>query len=200
MTTHQPVYPTAPPWATPDAARPGTPAEALANGPSYPQIGGLLVPYPEEMRHAARAQAPALWPVAVLTFLLGVFGAISAARRAKRARRSGNNPAPYWITYAVTMLAGGFVWFVVTLTVVQPLVTSFLESRALSSVEDHILHDGQLAKANLTASSAACRAAGDRREDGTRDYLCRLTLADGRTGQVTITAQRDGTWQATQTR
>ncbi|GAA2464368.1 hypothetical protein [Winogradskya humida] len=191
--TPQGVYPTNPPWA-PTAA-----GGAAGTGSAYenqvPVVGGLLVPYPEAMRNAARAQPPALWPVAVLTFFFSLAGVVSAARRANRAQRGGNSGAPYWITWAVSLLAGSFVWFVVSLTVIQPAVTDFVESRAQSAVENQVLHDGQLAKANITATKAECNAASERRADGTRDYLCNLTLNDGKTGQVTVTADKDGTWK-----
>ncbi|GAA2561582.1 hypothetical protein GCM10010435_36750 [Winogradskya consettensis] len=191
--TPQGVYPTNPPWAPTAAGGEAEPGSAYDS--QVPVVGGLLVPYPEAMRNAAKAQPPALWPVAVLTFFFSLAGVVSAARRANRAQRGGNSGAPYWIAWAVSLVAGSFVWFVISLTVIQPAVTDFLESRAQSAVENQVLHDGQLAKANITATKAECNAASERRADGTRDYLCNLTLNDGKTGQVTVTADKDGTWK-----
>ncbi|MEV4707946.1 hypothetical protein [Actinoplanes sp. NPDC049316] len=188
------AYPMAPPWATqsptPESFAPEVPAPVVA-----PQVGGLLVPYPEEMQNAPQAQAPALWPVAVFTFMFGIFGAISAARRADQARRGRNSAAPYWVTFVVTLVAGSFFWIVSGVAVGAPAAAEYREGRIVEALEKNVVGDGQLAKANVSATDAQCRAAGDRRDDGTRDYLCQLTLGDGRTGQVMVTADKDGGWK-----
>ncbi|WP_305789410.1 hypothetical protein [Symbioplanes lichenis] len=199
------MYPTAPPWATaaPAPAPYEAPQQAPVNYPATPpapQVGGLLVPYPEEIRTAARAEAPRLWPVAAFTFFFGVFGAISARRRADRARRGGNRSTPYWIAFAVTLVGAWFVWGVIALTVVTPAVDGAIEAHKVSVLEHNVISDGQLAKANITATAADCQAAGDKNTDGTRDYLCQLTLKNGEKGQLTITANPDATWTPQQTR
>ncbi|WP_306213149.1 hypothetical protein [Actinoplanes sp. RD1] len=200
------MYPTAPPWASEPSApaahhapAPATHQPPAPEPPQVPQVGGLLVPYPEEIRTAARAEAPALWPVAVFTFFFGVFGAISAGRRADRARRGGNRSTPYWIAFAVTLAGAWFVWGVIALTVVAPAVNRAVESHKVSVLEHNVISDGQLAKANITATAADCQAAGEENADGTRDYLCQLTLANGEKGQLTITANPDATWTPQQT-
>jgi len=193
------VYPTNPPWATapaPDAQQ-HEPPQAGAGEP-VPVVGGLLVPFPEEMNKVSRAQAPALWPVAVFTFLLPflglIFGLVAAVRRSGRARRGGSSAAPYWITWAVSVVAASFVWLVLAVTVVMPAWVNYYESVQLKAVQSNVLHDGQLAKANVSASEAECHASSDRRADGTRDYLCRLTLGSGENGQITVTADTSGNW------
>ena len=186
------AYPTAPPWAPQETPAPQPQAAAPM---SPPGVGGLLVPYPEEIQHAPRAQAPSFWPVAVFTFLFSFLGAISAARRAGQARRGRNGVAPYWVTFAVTLVAGGFFWMVGAAAVGVPAYLAIREGAVVKQLEENVVGDGHLAKANVTATDADCRAAGDERVDGTRDYLCQLTLSDGRTGQVMVTADENGDWK-----
>ncbi|UQU63409.1 hypothetical protein COUCH_31025 [Couchioplanes caeruleus] len=186
------AYPTAPPWAPPSPA-PETPEPVVPV--AAPHVGGLLVPYPEEMQKAPRAQAPALWPVAVFTFLFGVLGAISAARRADQARRGRNGTAPYWVTFVAMLVVSSFFWIVTGFAVGVPAYLEVREGATVKVLQENVVSDGQLAKANISATDADCRAAGDRRPDGTRDYLCQLTLSDGRTGQVMVTADEHGDWK-----
>ncbi|MEV8507922.1 hypothetical protein AB0368_24300 [Actinoplanes sp. NPDC051475] len=221
------AYPTAPPWATqaqaPAPAAPGSPATAAGPGiPAHaagpgapgtahpdaavmapygyvPQVGGLLVPYPEEIRNAARAQAPSAWPVAAFTFFFSVFGAISATRRADRARYGRNGVAKYWITFVVTLVVGAFFWNTVVANVVVPLYLQVREGATVKSLEDNVLHDGQLAKANVSASKADCRPAGEW-AGGKREYLCELTLNNGKTGRVLVTADSQGNWKSLEKR
>jgi hypothetical protein len=187
------AYPTAPPWAA--AAQPPTAPVAPPERP-LPQYGGLLVPFPDEMQHASRAQAPAVWPVAVLTLLFGILGAVSAKRRADQARRTRNSSAPYWITFLVSAAAGAFVWFVLAAVVIGPLVTEVRETQRLEAVQRNVVGDGQLKSARIDVSAAQCRAVTDRDAEGMRDYLCRLTLADGRSASLTVTADESGQWHS----
>ncbi|MEU8231167.1 hypothetical protein AB0C12_16355 [Actinoplanes sp. NPDC048967] len=183
------AYPTAPPWAT--AGQAPTPPEQ-----PLPQYGGLLVPFPDEMRHASRAQAPAVWPVAVFTMLFGIFGAISAKRRADQARRTRNSTAPYWITFLISLVAGAFCSFVASAVLVGPLVTELRENQRLEAVQRNVVGDGQLKAARINVTAARCRAVGERDVEGMREYLCRLTLDDGHTASLTLTADEDGQWQS----
>ena len=183
------AYPTAPPWATAQPAAATGPAEQ-----PLPQYGGLLVPYPDEMQHASRAQAPAVWPVAVFTLLFGIVGLVSAKRRADQARRTRNSSAPYWIAFLVSAAAGAFIWFVVSAVVIGPALTEFQENQRLAAVQRNVVGDGQLKKARIEATAAQCRAVTDRDAAGMRDYLCRLTLADGNTASLTLTADESGQW------
>jgi hypothetical protein len=67
-----PAYPTSPPWAPP--APPVE--EAPAPGPAYTPHGQLMVPYPELMHSAGRPDPPSWVPVAAVSVLLSVLGAI----------------------------------------------------------------------------------------------------------------------------
>jgi hypothetical protein len=186
------AYPTAPPWA---ATAQAAPAPAPPHpGPLATEHGTLLVPFPDEMRNASRAHPPAVWPVTVFTLFFGFPGVISAARRAADARRGRNSTAPYWITLLVALAASAFIWFVVGAVVIKPIYDDVREDQRLAAVQDAIVHDGQLQKANLTATGARCRAIAERDAEGMREYLCRLTLDDGRTATLTVTADANGGW------
>ncbi|GAA3342851.1 hypothetical protein GCM10020358_39350 [Amorphoplanes nipponensis] len=187
------AYPTTPPWATP-----APPAAGPAPAPGRPALphGGLLVPYPDEMQHASRAQAPAVWPVAVFTLLFGILGAVSAKRRAAQARRGRNSAAPYWIAFLASAVAGAFCWFVVAAVLVGPVLTGIQENQRLEAVQRNVVGDGQLRDAHITATAAQCRAVTERNPDGMRDYMCRLTLADGHTATLALTADESGQWHS----
>jgi hypothetical protein len=191
MTTHPhqppPAYPTAPPWASPAPA-------AAAEPPPYLQTGQLLVPYPEEMRNAARPTPPAWWPVAIWTFFFGILGAISAARRADRARRGGNGTAPYWITWAVTMAVSAVLGATLAF-VAYPAVRAGAEAKVTAEVETKMRTDGQLTTLlGVGATAVNCDPVGPRDSGGIRAYDCALTLEDERTGTLTVTADADANW------
>jgi hypothetical protein len=190
----EPQYPTAPPWATP------APPVAAA-GPVAPPYGGgiphgqLLVPYPEEMYGAARAKPPSVWPIPPLTFLSGVAGLISTVRRAGRAKRAHRSVAPYWITFAVSLAASFIIWGIIY-AIAVPVYLNFRETAVTKTVQENLVKDGQLKAAwNLTATKAQCEPIGSRIGD-VRRYDCLLTLNDGRTGSLRVTAGSDGKWTA----
>ena len=201
MTTEVPqyptaTYPTAPPWAAAAPAEPDAPAYGAVApyGSPLPQHGQLLVPYPEEMHTVGRPKPPAVWPVALLTFLFLVPGMVSAARRATRARRGRSSPAPYWITFAVSFVASWFVWSVAVAAAV-PAYAAAYERVVTDRVESGIVHDGQLAKSTgVTVRAAACDPSGPRAADGRRQYECLLTLTNTGTGSLTVIADREGRW------
>jgi hypothetical protein len=187
---------------TPTAGWPAPATGAQVPGPvtppdqPLPQYGGLLVPFPDEMRHASRAQAPAVWPVAAFTLLFGILGAVSAKRRADQARRTRNSTAPYWIAFLISVAAGAFCWFVVSAVLVGPVVTEIRENQRLEAVQRNVVGDGQLRDARINVTAAQCRAVAERDAQGMRDYLCRLTLEDGHTATLTLTADEAGQWRS----
>jgi hypothetical protein len=191
------TYPTAPPWAATAAEPPAPVYGAVAPyGSPLPQHGQLLVPYPEEMHNAARPKPPAVWPVAPLTFLFLIPGIVSAARRASRARRGRSSGAPYWITFAVSVVASWFLWSIIVAAAV-PAVLAAYEDAVTDRVESAIVHDGQLAKsANVTVRTATCEPTGRRALDGRQQYECLLTLDDASTGTLNVIADRNGHWTA----
>jgi hypothetical protein len=195
MTTEVPqhsVYPTAPPWAP----APPVYGEVAPYGSPIPPHGGLLVPFPEEMRNAGRARPPALWPIAPFTFLLLFPGLISAARRAGQARRGRTSVAPYWITFAVSLVASGLLWSMIT-AVAVPVYLNYYENAVTTRVEHKLVHDGQLAaSSHVTVTGAKCEPMGPRAADSTRAYTCLLTLDGGATGTLSVRADTSGAWTA----
>jgi hypothetical protein len=150
------------------------------------------------MHDAGRPRPPAVWPVAVFTLLFSVFGAFSATRRAAQARRGRNSPAPYWIAFLATFVAGGFLSFVVATTAVVPLVDAVHESASADAVQSNVVRDGRLEQvAGMIATAATCTPLDVRGSDGKRDYSCLLTLDDGRSGTIQVTGDRDGNWAPT---
>jgi hypothetical protein len=198
-----PAYPTAPPWATttpPDPAPPPAPDGLTPWGAPYQEHGQLLVPFPEEMQNASRAEPPSWWPVVGWTAFLGLFGvvvgafgAVSAARRAGQARRGRNSAAPYWVAFAATLAVMG-VLGAITWAVAVPAYLATRENAITKTVQEHIRTDGQLEKAlHTTAATANCEPVGTR-TDGERLYSCVVSLADGRTGTLTVKGDEDGNW------
>jgi hypothetical protein len=191
-----PAYPTAPPWAAPPSPPDRPPAPPDGFGAPDLQHGQLLVPYPEEMHNAARPKPPSWWPVVGWTFFFGIFGAVSASRRADQARRGRNSVTPYWLAWGCT-LAASVVAAGIVVAVGLPGYLDYREGAVTKVVQDRIVTDGRLAEsASVTASAATCEPVGPRDTAGQRRYDCVLTLDDGRTGTLTVTADSDGAWTA----
>jgi hypothetical protein len=210
MTTHSPyqqqqppppAYPTAPPWASRAetvAEAPATPAYGSVTpyGAPFPEYGELLVPYPEEMANAARPQPPSWWPVVVWTFFFGLLGAVSAGRRAARARRGRNSAAPYWVAWAVTVAAVSVLSGLVV-AVGVPAYLAYRENVITEALQSRLQADGQLqAAAHAAATSVTCEPLGPRDRAGMRPYDCLFALDDGRSGTLSLTADSDGNWTA----
>lgn len=197
-----PAYPTAPPWANPapQPAEQQPEQAAYGAGAPYLQTGQLLVPYPEEMRNAARPTPPSWWPVAIWTFFFGVLGAASAARRATMARRGGNSSAPYWITWAAMMAIGGVFWTIASLVAV-PAWSEYREQGITTQVEKNMRTDGTLkGMLGVGATAVNCDPMGSRDISGIRAYDCAFTLEDGRTGILTVSSGTDAQWAVVRTK
>jgi hypothetical protein len=65
---------------------------------------------PSRPHRAAGTRAPGVGPVVAFTFFFGLFGVISAARRANRARLIGAPAGPYWTAFAVTTVVTWVLW------------------------------------------------------------------------------------------
>jgi hypothetical protein len=132
--------------------------------------------------------------VIIWTFFFGVFGVVSAGRRANQARRGRNSPAPYWVAWGVTLAVSAVIGAIVT-AVAVPAYLNYREQAVTKVVQHNIVADDQLA-AGLRAAptTATCDPVGPRDSTGTRRYECVLTLDDGRTGSLAVTADSDGAW------
>ena len=184
-----PAYSTAPPWAPPPPDQPA----AAHDGPYTPH-GQLLVPFPEEMQAAARPTPPSWWPVVLWTFFFGLLALVSVVKRADIARRGRNSVAPYWIAWGVTIAVG---WMIGAAVVVAgiPAVLNIREGAITKQVQENIVGDGTLSStAQVTATTVNCEPVGARDASGLRLYDCVLTLDDGRTGTLVVSADSDGKW------
>lgn len=177
------AYSTAPPWAPEPAPPPVAPQP-----PRWIPHGQLMVPYPEEMANAGRPTPPSWVPVVIWTFFFGAFGAISASRRADAARRTRNDRHPYWIAFGATMGAGMVAWGLAVAFAV-PTYLAMREEAVTKAVESGLTASGE------RVASTSCEPAGARAADGLRAYDCTVRLADGRTGQVRVTADSEGHWK-----
>jgi hypothetical protein len=182
-------YPTAPPWATvPQAAQ--SQASQVPAQRQYVPHGRLMVPFPEAMYQATLPEAPAWWPVVAFTAVSGPFGAISAARRAHRARLHRRDRYPYWLAYALTLVV-----LVAPLTYYGYVIARDVV-RAMT-LDENVRHEpaGLGLAAGTTVRSADCRPAGSWRADGTRVYACAVELGDGRTEKLAVAANGKGAWR-----
>ena len=201
------AYPTAPPWAP--AAAPAEPEQAGVGQPGWAGVpytphGQLMVKYPNALQDASRPQAPALWPVAIITLALGVllavpaiFGVISAARRAARAGKGRHSRAPYWVVFVASLAAVAVAWAAVIVVIALPIYRTVREAMATELVQDHLVHDGKIKTVKGTAVAAAkCEPTAVRSAAGLRPYACVVTLSNGRSVTKKVVADRDGTWTA----
>jgi hypothetical protein len=222
-----PQYPAEPPWAPPpaEAAAPGAPWAGTPHTRHgqlmvpYPELmHGAGRPDPPTWLPVALvtlflALAGGIGAAAVATDRLGLvggvligagggslglLGAVSAKRRAKRARRDGNPRYPYWLAFALTLVVAavpGLYAVGVTAGVVQGQV---VEPRVERTVENSLVHGGRLTvPEGVTVLSAECAPTGARSTtDGLRDYTCSVGLSSGRTGSVRLRADHKGNWTA----
>jgi hypothetical protein len=191
---HGGPYPTSPPWATPPPKPPPQPSQPPQPSPGAPwggmqysnhQHGQLMVPYPEEMTNAGRSKPPSWVPVVLFTFFFGLFGAISASRRASRARRGRNDQHPYWIAFGVSLAACLVAESVAVATIGIPAYAAFREQAMIKVIQENVAGEPGVA-------SAVCEPAGARRTDGLRVYGCDVRLDDGGAGTVKIIVDQKG--------
>lgn len=185
------VYPTAPPWAPqqqpPDESAPPGPGWA---GGAHTRHGQLMVAYPELLHAAGRAKPPSWVPVVLITFLTMPFGAISAARRAGRARHDGNPRYPYWLAFGLTFGVSA-VLSMIMVALAVPAYLTFREAAVTTAVESSLVHDGKIKTSDgATVRSAQCTPTQPLRADGTRAYRCVVVLSNGQT--ATLKAVADG--------
>jgi hypothetical protein len=220
-----PVYPTAPPWAPPPPAEAPQPAGPPWGNEPYTQHGRLMVAHPELMNRAARPKPPSWIPVVPATFFLGVagaagffvlgvrtvgaagiligfaggalglLGAASAARRAGKARRTGNARYPYWVAFAATCVLGPIVAGLAVAGTV-PVYLHFRQSATTKSLQSNLVHDGKVqTPAGTTVRQAGCVQTPDPGTDGLDAYTCTLTLSNGKNEVLRVRTDAQGHWK-----
>jgi hypothetical protein len=150
------------------------------------------------MQNAGRAGAPTWWPIILWTFFLGgLIGLIPTARRAGRARRSRNSVAPYWITWAATIIPAALIWGLLVLPFARTSGSDWLEHARTDKLQSALGHDSSLKTATgATPKSAQCDAVGVRGAAGDRHFTCLIRFSDDSTGTLDVLAGTDGRWTA----
>lgn len=132
-------------------------------------------------------QRPSAVPVVLFTVLFGIFGSISAARRAKKAKAAGGTGTPYWITFAITLVAVVAAQFVLLAMVI---------AQAKVATPDKLEHSIVAGGGNPRPTAASCAEDGVH-ANGSGRYQCTVGFADGTRGSYTIIVNDDGRWLVT---
>lgn len=145
--------------------------------------------------YPAPLEAPGVGPVVAFTALFGLWGAISAWRRARRAEAAGLPGGRYWTAFGVTLVVSWVVWTIVgvALAVVVPSPTSPVSATWL---QDSIVREGDFkdgSGAAATVRSALCTA-GDVDADGAGAYRCLVDFGDGQRQSYEVTVDANGRW------
>ena len=200
------------PAAPPAYAPAGPPANYAPAGPpaaygpagpqpsgSYPGPGLAPGSYPPPMSAGpgAAGQAPGVGPVVAFTFFFGIFGAISAARRSKRAQAAGISGRKYWIAFAITLVAA---WVVGVIAVVAVAVASSAGKATVSSasLERSIVANSDFTTPDgtaVTAEAATCTP-GMVDNDGAGSYTCVIDFAGNDSMSYQVTLDTSGKWIA----
>jgi hypothetical protein len=165
------------------------------------ELPGYLRPYPPPEGFSGRG--PRVAPVVLCTLLFGVFGSISAARRARRAEVVGDSPGKYWTAFGVTLTIG---WVVGAIAAILFLATAGFfpaaESTATGSppaitaaeVSQSMVEGGTYAGKGgkqVRIKAATCAATSvDAHGAGT--YRCSVALTDSTKVTLSIRADASG--------
>jgi len=131
-------------------------------------------------------------PVIVITALFGIFGAIPAWRRAKRAQAAGMPGGRYWLTFAATFVVSWVFWTVVFAAVND---SARVDSTWL---ESSIVNDGRFESAGgapETVKSAYC-SADSVDSYGAGTYQCVVDFGDDARRAYEVTVEANGKWVA----
>ncbi len=168
--------------------------------PGHPFGPGVQQPYGAAPGYQpVVGQGPGVGPVIAFTALFGVFGAISASGRAKRARAVGAPTRPYWVAFAGTLAA---VWALLIVIIVASSGgasdTSGLTSGKVTSasLEASIVRDGEFKSSDGTVakpSDATCTA-GTVDDNGAGTYRCMIDFADNSRASYVVTTDAAGKW------
>lgn len=140
-----------------------------------------------------RPQPPAVWPVAVWTLLFGIFGGLSAARRAKQAAALGVRGHRYWGTFLGLLVPVLLVQFGIVVAVAVPVYLNTVRTAEAKVLASMIVRDGQANEPGQPrVELARCTplvAAG-----GRQPYQCVVNYSDTSRRVLTIVADGAGGW------
>jgi hypothetical protein len=167
------------------------------------ELPGYLKPYPPPGGFSGRG--PAVAPVVIFTLLFGVFGLISASRRAKRAEAVGDSPGRYWMAFGVTLsigwvvgaiasillLVSGDFFAVVAASADEAAPARTITAAGLSrSMADQGTYPGKGGKQSDIKAATCTIASVD--PTGAGNYKCAVTLADTTRATVLVHAGTAG--------
>jgi hypothetical protein len=162
------------------------------SAPYQQQYGGLMVPHPELIRTAG-APKPSWGPVVAWTFFFSILGAISAARRAGRAKRAGHPAHPYWIAFGATWVSAFVLWTLVGV-VALPIYLSVRHGAVAKTIASELKAEPATKGVSITA--ADCKALNQKGPGGLDAYSYKVTLSTGNSGAITVLADGDGAIKA----
>jgi hypothetical protein len=173
-------------------------------GPQQPHPQSFEVPgygyaYPSTPNRPSgfRLEPPAAWPIAVFTFLFGILGAISAARRSSDARALGLPVGRYWGVFAGSLVGSIAAWTLVVGVLVAVFVPLYQSYKSTVITVAGLEQELRSSNASGVAVTAATCIEDSVTSAGVGTYLCQLGFADGEAASYTIAVNDDGTWAAT---
>jgi hypothetical protein len=196
-----------PPPGMPPLAPPGpattpygySPDSYRAPAPAYPPGYAPPPVYLATPGQFRDEDPPSVWPVVLFTVLFGVFGAISAGRRARRAKAMGASQGRYWGVFG-GILGGQVVLSLIAFVMLVLLGVSVSASSVMTPdrLADRIVAQGQFRTADgqtLTPSGAQC-AATEVDIRGVGDYRCVVDFDASTQKSYTVTVGPGGRWVA----
>jgi hypothetical protein len=165
------------------------------------QLPGYLQPFPPPGGFSGKG--PSAGPVVAFTIFFGVFGMISAWRRAKRAEAVGDNTGKYWMAFGVTLALGWVVGAI--LSILSLVAFGFITATASSatatpnhtitaaelsqSMEDQGTFTGKGGKVVRVKTASCAPTSVDANGAGT--YKCAVSVTDGT--KYTLSVRADST-------
>ncbi|WP_051796895.1 hypothetical protein [Catenuloplanes japonicus] len=187
--------PAAPPqgyggFPPPQAPPPGYGPPGYGPPGAFGPPGTAPVGYLQTSGRPYAGDAPGFGPVILFTAIFGILGALSASRRARRAREMGAPTQKYWVAFGLTLLAQWLLFGIIQ------LATSGGEAVTSTSLEQSIVREGDFVDrsgAPVTVTGATC-VATDVDSDGAGRYDCMLDFNAGGSQAFEVTADASGTW------
>jgi hypothetical protein len=175
-----------------------------------PQPYAAQSPYGSTAPRASYAQAPGIAAVIIYTALFGVFAAISANGRAKKAEAMGLPGRRYWMAFVVTLAVSTTVsillWVILMVGIglaanIQGSMASEAATVTVDELEESLIADRGFVNtdgAALTPTDARCaNLNADRYGVGT--WRCAVAFDAGGPQTFEVTVANDGGWTLTRT-
>jgi hypothetical protein len=167
-----------------------------AQYPPPPQ--GYYGPYPGASAPAPylgplATKQPSVWPVVIVTLLVGIFGVIPAALRSAKAKAMGASVGRYWWTFGGIMAGWVLLSVVLAAGVASQQASTVMDAHRLQLdiVQNGDFTDGLGNPAKPTDAICVKASATD---TGAGSYQCMVDFADKTRQSFTVTVSQDGSW------